>query len=75
MEGGRKVFSPLPTPPEPYYGKQMWRTYEAGKMGKCKDLGTFDKGQIVMTRPLDQSFSKTAALVGCSRSAVLRLHF
>ncbi|KAK3516121.1 hypothetical protein QTP70_005377 [Hemibagrus guttatus] len=45
---------------------------EAGKMGKCKDLGTFDKGQIVMTRPLDQSFSKTAALVGCSRSAVSR---
>ncbi|KAK3523406.1 hypothetical protein QTP86_031805 [Hemibagrus guttatus] len=28
------------------------------------------KGQIVMARPLDQNISKTAALVGCSRSAV-----
>ncbi|KAK3573328.1 hypothetical protein QTP86_022710, partial [Hemibagrus guttatus] len=42
----------------------------AGKMGKCKDLSEFDKDQIVMARPLDQSISKTAALVGCSRSAV-----
>ncbi|KAK3516276.1 hypothetical protein QTP70_008643 [Hemibagrus guttatus] len=42
----------------------------AGKMGKRKDLGEFDKGQTVMARPLDQSISKTAALVGCSRSAV-----
>ncbi|KAK3551139.1 hypothetical protein QTP70_013992 [Hemibagrus guttatus] len=41
----------------------------AGKMGKQKD---FDKGQIVMARPLDQSISKTAALVGCSRSAVTK---
>ncbi|KAK3557839.1 hypothetical protein QTP86_003179 [Hemibagrus guttatus] len=39
-------------------------------MGKRKDLSEFDKGQIVMARPLDQSISKTAALVGCSRSAV-----
>ncbi|KAK3571264.1 hypothetical protein QTP86_005978 [Hemibagrus guttatus] len=39
-------------------------------MGKCKDLSEFDKGQIVMARRLDQSVSKTAALVGCSRSAV-----
>ncbi|KAK3535876.1 hypothetical protein QTP70_021175 [Hemibagrus guttatus] len=39
-------------------------------MGKCKDLSEFDKGQIVMARKLDQSVSKTAALVGCSRSAV-----
>ena len=23
---------------------------EAGKMGKCKDLSDFDKGQIVMAR-------------------------
>ncbi|KAK3564091.1 hypothetical protein QTP86_007551 [Hemibagrus guttatus] len=42
----------------------------AGKMDKCKDLSEFDKGHIVMARPLDQSISKTAALVGCSRSAV-----
>ncbi|KAK3571239.1 hypothetical protein QTP86_005903 [Hemibagrus guttatus] len=40
-------------------------------MGKCKDLSEFDKGQIVMARRLDQSISKTAALVGCSRSAVV----
>ncbi|KAK3557035.1 hypothetical protein QTP70_024248 [Hemibagrus guttatus] len=40
-------------------------------MGKRKDLSEFDKGQIVMARPLDQSISKTAALVGCSRSAVV----
>ncbi|KAK3533372.1 hypothetical protein QTP70_019318 [Hemibagrus guttatus] len=39
-------------------------------MGKRKDLSEFDKGQIVMVRRLDQSISKTAALVGCSRSAV-----
>ncbi|KAK3527217.1 hypothetical protein QTP86_014634 [Hemibagrus guttatus] len=28
---------------------------ETGKMGKRKDLSEFDKGQIVMARPLDQS--------------------
>ncbi|KAK3531093.1 hypothetical protein QTP70_010360 [Hemibagrus guttatus] len=39
-------------------------------MGKRKDLSEFDKGQIVMARRLDQSISKTAALVGSSRSAV-----
>ncbi|ROI48974.1 Sodium channel protein type 2 subunit alpha [Anabarilius grahami] len=39
-------------------------------MGKRKDLSEFDKGQIVMARRLGQSISKTAALVGCSRSAV-----
>ncbi|KAK3553900.1 hypothetical protein QTP70_012922 [Hemibagrus guttatus] len=39
---------------------------EAGQMGKHKDLSEFDKDQIVMVRPLDQSISKTAALVGCS---------
>ncbi|KAK3510793.1 hypothetical protein QTP70_022707 [Hemibagrus guttatus] len=52
--------------------KIIQRSIEAtGKMGKCKDLSEFDKGQIVMARPLDQSISKTAALVGCSRSAVV----
>lgn len=40
-------------------------------MGKCKDLSDFDKGQIVMARRLGESISKTAALVGCSRSAVV----
>ncbi|KAK3574399.1 hypothetical protein QTP86_006621 [Hemibagrus guttatus] len=43
-------------------------------MGKRKDLCEFDKGQIVMARQLDQSISKTAALVGCSRSAVVSIH-
>ncbi|KAK3561111.1 hypothetical protein QTP86_028314 [Hemibagrus guttatus] len=42
-------------------------------MGKRKDLSEFDKGQIVMARRLDQSISKTAALVGCSRSAVVSI--
>ncbi|KAK3511192.1 hypothetical protein QTP70_032230, partial [Hemibagrus guttatus] len=46
----------------------------AGKMGKSKDLCKFDEGQIVMARPLDQSISKTAALVGCSRSAVVSIY-
>ncbi|KAK3538480.1 hypothetical protein QTP86_004653 [Hemibagrus guttatus] len=46
----------------------------AGKMAKRKDLSEFDKGQIVMARPLDQSISKTAALVGCSRSAVVSIY-
>ncbi|KAK3532691.1 hypothetical protein QTP86_028059 [Hemibagrus guttatus] len=44
-----------------------------GKMDKRKDLSEFDKDQIVMARPLDQSISKTAALVGCSRSAVVSI--
>ncbi|KAK3536899.1 hypothetical protein QTP86_027093, partial [Hemibagrus guttatus] len=39
----------------------------SGKIDKRKDLSEFDEGQIVMARPLDQSISKTAALVGCSR--------
>ncbi|KAK3557806.1 hypothetical protein QTP86_002693 [Hemibagrus guttatus] len=43
-------------------------------MGKRKDLSEFDKGQIVMARPLDQNISKTAALVGCSRSAVVSIY-
>ncbi|KAK3536235.1 hypothetical protein QTP86_000135 [Hemibagrus guttatus] len=43
-------------------------------MGKRKDLSEFDKGQIVMARPLDQSICKTAALVGCSRSAVVSIY-
>ncbi|KAK3507346.1 hypothetical protein QTP70_014833 [Hemibagrus guttatus] len=42
-----------------------------GKMGKRKDLSEFDKGQIVMARRPDQNISKTAALLGCSQSAVL----
>ncbi|KAK3512257.1 hypothetical protein QTP70_002283 [Hemibagrus guttatus] len=46
----------------------------AGKMGKCKDFCEFDKGQIVMARRLDQSISTTAALVGCSRSAVVSIY-
>ncbi len=41
-------------------------------MGKRKDLSEFDMGQIVMARWLGQNISKTAALVGCSRSAVVR---
>ncbi|CAI5647008.1 unnamed protein product [Oreochromis niloticus] len=43
-------------------------------MGKRKDLTDFDKGQIVMARRLGQSISKTAALVGCSRSAVVSIY-
>ncbi|XP_074493683.1 coiled-coil domain-containing protein 125 isoform X2 [Sebastes fasciatus] len=41
-------------------------------MGQCKDVSDFDKGQIVMARRLGQSISTTAALVGCSRSAVVQ---
>ncbi|ROI15926.1 hypothetical protein DPX16_0215 [Anabarilius grahami] len=37
-------------------------------MGKRKDLSEFDKGQTVMARRLGQSISRTAALVGCSRT-------
>ncbi|KAK3544763.1 hypothetical protein QTP86_026782, partial [Hemibagrus guttatus] len=48
--------------------------HEAGKMDKCKDLSEFDKGQIVVVRRLDQNISKTAALVGCSRSAVVSIY-
>ncbi|KAK3526020.1 hypothetical protein QTP70_012785 [Hemibagrus guttatus] len=48
---------------------------EAGKMDKRKDLSEFDEGdQIVMARPLDQNISKTAALVGCSWSAVVSIY-
>ncbi|ROJ44626.1 Zinc transporter ZIP11 [Anabarilius grahami] len=43
-------------------------------MGKRKDLSEFEKGQIVMARGLGQSISKTAALVGCSRSAVVSIY-
>ncbi|KAK3572367.1 hypothetical protein QTP86_032597 [Hemibagrus guttatus] len=46
----------------------------AGKMGKRKGLSEFDKGQIVMARRLDQSISKTVALVGCSQSAVVSIY-
>ncbi|KAK3535296.1 hypothetical protein QTP70_007577 [Hemibagrus guttatus] len=43
-------------------------------MGKRKDFSEFDKGQILMVRRLDQIMSKTAALVGCSRSAVVSIY-
>ncbi|ROI37056.1 Protein phosphatase 1 regulatory subunit 12C [Anabarilius grahami] len=43
-------------------------------MGNRKDLSEFDKDQIVMARRLGQSISKTATLVGCSRSAVVRIY-
>ncbi|KAK3509283.1 hypothetical protein QTP70_028581 [Hemibagrus guttatus] len=43
-------------------------------MGKRKDLSEFDKGQIVIARRLDQSMSKAAVLVGCSRSAVVSIY-
>ncbi|KAK3559619.1 hypothetical protein QTP86_013579 [Hemibagrus guttatus] len=43
-------------------------------MGKCKDLSESDKSQIVMSRRLDQSISKTAALVECSQSAVVSIY-
>ncbi|KAK3522301.1 hypothetical protein QTP86_001943 [Hemibagrus guttatus] len=46
------------------------RRDKAGTMGKCKGLNDFDKGQIVMAVHVDQSISKTAALLGCSQSAV-----
>ncbi|ROI84219.1 hypothetical protein DPX16_19991 [Anabarilius grahami] len=41
-------------------------------MGRNKDLGDFDKDQIVMGRRLGQGISETARLVGCSQSAVLK---
>ncbi|KAK3547576.1 hypothetical protein QTP86_025465, partial [Hemibagrus guttatus] len=44
------------------------------KMDKCKDLSEFDEDQMVTARQLDQSVSKTAALVGCSRSAVVSIY-
>ncbi|ROJ48042.1 Protein FAM107B [Anabarilius grahami] len=44
-----------------------------------EDLSEFDKGQIVMARRLGQSITKTAALVGCSRtltgSVILSLQY
>ncbi|ROL54964.1 hypothetical protein DPX16_1836 [Anabarilius grahami] len=43
-------------------------------MGKRKDLSVFDKDQIVTARRLGQSIPKTAALVGCSRSAVVSIY-
>lgn len=44
---------------------------EAGKMGKRKGLSESDTGQIVMSKRLGQRIFKTAALVGCSQSAVI----
>ncbi|ROL51382.1 hypothetical protein DPX16_22478 [Anabarilius grahami] len=43
-------------------------------MGKRKDLSEFNKGYILMARQPGQSISKTAALVGCSRSAVVSIY-
>ncbi len=47
---------------------------ETGKIGKCKDLSEFDKGQIVMAKRLGQIISETVALVGCSQSAVVSIY-
>ena len=45
-------------------------------MGQRKDVSDFDKGQMASAgiRRLGQSISRTAALVGCSRSAVVRTY-
>ena len=43
-------------------------------MGKLKELCEFDMGQIGMVRWQGQSISKTAALVGCSQSAVVSIY-
>ena len=43
-------------------------------MGKHKDLSESDTNQTVMARPLGQIISKTAALVGCSWSAEVRIY-
>ncbi|KAI5087272.1 hypothetical protein C0J45_22671 [Silurus meridionalis] len=43
-------------------------------MGNCKDLSEFHKHLIVTSRRLGQSISNTAALVGCSQSAVLSIY-
>ncbi|GBO25854.1 hypothetical protein AVEN_78721-1 [Araneus ventricosus] len=43
-------------------------------MGKPADLSEFDKGKVVMARRLGTSITKTARLVGCSRSAVVSNH-
>ncbi|GBM01958.1 hypothetical protein AVEN_269564-1 [Araneus ventricosus] len=43
-------------------------------MGKAADLSEFDRGQIAMARRLRTSITKTAQLVGCSRSAVVGIH-
>ncbi len=53
---------------------QCFLGFRSRKMGKGKDLSEFDMGQIVMARWLDQSISKTAALVGCSVSAVISIY-
>ncbi|KAK3523932.1 hypothetical protein QTP70_016739, partial [Hemibagrus guttatus] len=88
LDSGRKPEYPEETPEargEHANSTHTWRRWEsnpqpwidvleAGKMGKCKDLSEFDKGQIVMARRLDQSISKTAAIVGCSRSAVVSIY-
>ncbi|KAK3517870.1 hypothetical protein QTP70_021844, partial [Hemibagrus guttatus] len=70
-EHAQKYIQSLPYMPQQDLGK-IFRgaNPQAGKMGKCKDLCEFDQYQIVMARPLDQSISKTAALVERSRSAV-----
>ncbi|GBM37857.1 hypothetical protein AVEN_193376-1 [Araneus ventricosus] len=43
-------------------------------MGKAADLSEFDRGQNVMARRLGTSITKTARLVGCSRSAIVSIH-
>ena len=43
-------------------------------MGKRKNLSEFDKGHIVMAKRLDQSISRTAALVGCSWATVVSIY-
>lgn len=42
-------------------------------MDKRKDLGDFKKGQVVIARPLGQSFSRTAGLVKHSKYAVVSI--
>ncbi|GBN34528.1 hypothetical protein AVEN_4916-1 [Araneus ventricosus] len=43
-------------------------------MGKVADLSEFHRGRIIMARRLGTSITETARLVGCSRSAVVRIH-
>lgn len=54
------------------YYQHLVLKLDAGKMGMLKDLRESDKSQIVIARPLDQHISKTAALMECSQSAVVK---